>query len=58
MESKKDVRQSITVSPRCAEVLRELQGALERKVGFEPSLAQTVEYAATQYLNYLKGESK
>ena len=37
-------RYGVTVSAQAGEQLKELQKAFERKVGFEPSLAQVVEY--------------
>jgi len=37
-------RYGITVSAQAGEQLKELQKIFERKVGFEPSLAQVVEY--------------
>jgi hypothetical protein len=37
-------RYGVTVSAQAGEQLKELQKIFERKVGFEPSLAQVVEY--------------
>ena len=37
-------RYGVTVSAQAGKQLKELQKAFERKVGFEPSLAQVVEY--------------
>lgn len=37
-------RYGVTVSAQAGEQLKELQKVFERKVGFEPSLAQVVEY--------------
>jgi hypothetical protein len=37
-------RYGVTVSAQAGEQLKELQKTFERKVGFEPSLAQVVEY--------------
>jgi hypothetical protein len=42
-------RVSISVSPECGEKLRTMQERLERKVGFEPSLAQIVEFLVNNY---------
>lgn len=43
-------RSSVGISGEAAERLRILQAEMERKVGFEPSLAQIVEFLVTNYL--------
>ena len=37
-------RLTLSLSPDAGDQLRALQGKLERRIGFEPSLAQIVEY--------------
>lgn len=37
-------RMTLSISADAGEKLRALQGKLERRIGFEPSLAQIVEY--------------
>lgn len=43
-------RAGVGVSGETHEKLRILQAEMERKVGFEPSLAQIVEFLVTNYL--------
>lgn len=44
-------RYGVTVSAQAGEQLKELQKIFERKVGFEPSLAQVVEYLISREYN-------
>jgi hypothetical protein len=44
-------RYGVTVSAQAGEQLKELQKVFERKVGFEPSLAQVVEYLISREYN-------
>ncbi len=51
-------RYGVTVSAQAGEQLKELQKLFERKVGFEPSLAQVVEYLISKEYNDSVGEDK
>ena len=51
-------RYGVTVSAQAGEQLKELQKAFERKVGFEPSLAQVVEYLIRKEYNDSFGGDK
>ena len=42
-------RLTLSLSPDAGDQLRALQGKLERRIGFEPSLAQIVEYLIKEY---------
>ena len=42
-------RMTLSISADAGEKLRALQGKLERRIGFEPSLAQLVEYLIKEY---------
>ena len=42
-------RLTLSLSPDAGDQLRALQGKLERRIGFEPSLAQLVEYLIKEY---------
>ena len=42
-------RLTLSLSPDAGDQLRALQGKLERRIGFEPSLAQIVEYLISEY---------
>lgn len=44
-------RYGVTVSAQAGEQLKVLQKVFERKVGFEPSLAQVVEYLISREYN-------
>jgi hypothetical protein len=44
------IRTSISVSSETREQLRNMQSEFERKVGFEPSVAQLVEYLVSEYV--------
>jgi len=50
-------RYGVTVSAQAGEQLKELQKDFERRVGFEPSLAQVVEYLISkEYYNSVGGD--
>ena len=51
-------RYGVTVSAQAGEQLKELQKIFERKVGFEPSLAQVVEYLISREYNDSVGGDK
>lgn len=51
-------RYGVTVSAQAGEQLKELQKIFERKVGFEPSLAQVVEYLISREYNESVGGDK
>ena len=51
-------RYGVTVSAQAGEQLKELQKLFERKVGFEPSLAQVVEYHISKEYNDSVGGDK
>ena len=51
-------RYGVTVSAQAGEQLKELQKIFERKVGFEPSLAQVVEYLISREYNDAVGGDK
>lgn len=51
-------RYGVTVSAQAGEQLKELQKIFERKVGFEPSLAQVVEYLISREYQDSVGEDK
>lgn len=42
-------RLTLSISATAGDQLRALQGKLERSIGFEPSLAQIVEYLIKEY---------
>ena len=42
-------RLTLSLSPDAGDQLRALQGKLERRIGFEPSLAQIMEYLIKEY---------
>ena len=42
-------RMTLSISADAGEKLRALQGVFERGIGFEPSLAQLVEYLISEY---------
>lgn len=44
------MRTSVSISAKAVEQLRSLQANFERKVGFEPSLAQIVELLIKEYV--------
>jgi hypothetical protein len=44
------MRTSVSISTKAVEQLRSLQANFERKVGFEPSLAQIVELLIKEYV--------
>jgi hypothetical protein len=51
-------RYGVTVSAQAGEQLKELQKGFERRVGFEPSLAQVVEYLISREYYNSVGEDK
>lgn len=42
-------RMTLSISADAGDRLRAMQGKLERRIGFEPSLAQIVEYLINEY---------
>jgi len=46
-----DGRTTVSLNKPAAEKLRELQGVFERRIGFEPSLSQLVEYLINEYVS-------
>jgi hypothetical protein len=46
-----DRRTTVSLNNPAARKLRELQGAFERRIGFEPSLSQLVEYLINEYVS-------
>lgn len=42
-------RMCLSINEQAAQKLRNLQAQVERRIGFEPSLAQLVEYLVNEY---------
>ena len=42
-------RMCLSINEQAAQKLRKLQAQVERRIGFEPSLAQLVEYLVNEY---------
>jgi hypothetical protein len=48
-------RMTLSISAQAGDRLRAMQGQLERRIGFEPSLAQIVEYLISNSDNMTDG---
>jgi len=49
-------RMCLSINEKASQKLRKLQALVERRIGFEPSLAQLVEYVVTEYYERNKDE--
>lgn len=51
----KEKRVTFAINKNASDALHRAQVALEREIGFKPSLSQVVEYLAKQYVDKLTG---